>query len=302
MLFDLLQQPPLFQKSATMFWDEEHISRHLLAAHLNPDFEGASRSPKTIDASVEWIAGLAPADKFPRLLDLGCGPGLYAERLYDRGYAVTGVDLSQRSIAYAKKHAEETGRYICYQYLNYLELDYKAAFEAAILIYCDFGALSPEDGAELLRRIHRALTPGGVVILDVFSMRQYEAFTEKREWEYHPDGGFWSPSPYHALQANQVYPPHATLEQTVVVTSEKTVAYYIWNRYFTPETLRLEAEAAGFADVLLFADATGAALHPESRTIALVARKWGGLPAQFAAPQRRVQRGVGGTGKPLQPP
>ncbi|HOJ15222.1 MAG TPA: class I SAM-dependent methyltransferase, partial [Deltaproteobacteria bacterium] len=46
-----------------------------------------------------------------RILDLGCGPGLYTKRLSDAGYDVTGMDYSRRSIAYAKEHDTET-RYI----------------------------------------------------------------------------------------------------------------------------------------------------------------------------------------------
>ena len=53
-----------------------------------------------IDRSVQWLKSIIPQRK---ILDLGCGPGLYTIRLSAAGYDVTGMDYSRRSIAYAKE-------------------------------------------------------------------------------------------------------------------------------------------------------------------------------------------------------
>jgi 2-polyprenyl-3-methyl-5-hydroxy-6-metoxy-1,4-benzoquinol methylase len=99
-LFHLLQKPALWQRSDEPFWDDEHISKGMLEAHLNPDWDAASRKHSYIDSSVKWLSSLIPANG--KILDLGCGPGLYAKRFSDMGYTVTGMDFSKRSIAYAK--------------------------------------------------------------------------------------------------------------------------------------------------------------------------------------------------------
>ena len=88
-LHDLMKPPALYERTDAAFWDDEHISRGMLAAHLDPEFEGASRSFAFMDRSVDWICATAPPATHPRLLDLGCGPGLYAERFARAGYAVT---------------------------------------------------------------------------------------------------------------------------------------------------------------------------------------------------------------------
>lgn len=38
-----LDRPPIYTKTSVKFWDDEYISQQMLEAHLNPDFEGASR-------------------------------------------------------------------------------------------------------------------------------------------------------------------------------------------------------------------------------------------------------------------
>ena len=51
-----------------------------------------------------------------RLLDIGCGGGLLCEPMARLGFAVTGVDASERNIAVARLHAEAQG----------LDIDYRA--------------------------------------------------------------------------------------------------------------------------------------------------------------------------------
>lgn len=36
-------KPNVYEESSSAFWDDEHISKHMLEAHLTPNFDGASR-------------------------------------------------------------------------------------------------------------------------------------------------------------------------------------------------------------------------------------------------------------------
>ncbi len=105
---------------------------------------------------------------------MGCGPGLYAERLHKKGYNITGIDFSQRSINYARKKARERNQEINYVYKNYMDINYKNEFEIVILIYCDFGVLSDIRRQVLLKKIYESLKPGGKFIFDVFTLKEFE--------------------------------------------------------------------------------------------------------------------------------
>ena len=96
-----LEKPPIYTKAKAAFWNDEHISKQMLKAHLDPEFEGASRKLKFIQESVVWIKEIVPPVKYPQLLDIGCGPGIYAEKFSKEGYQVTGIDYSKRSIELA---------------------------------------------------------------------------------------------------------------------------------------------------------------------------------------------------------
>lgn len=92
-IIEALKKPAVYTPSGTAFWDDDYISGQMLKAHLDPDFEGASRKLSFIEKSAAWLSGLVPPSDYPQLLDIGCGPGIYAEKFARAGYQVTGVDF-----------------------------------------------------------------------------------------------------------------------------------------------------------------------------------------------------------------
>ena len=263
----LKNQPMLYAESDDAFWDDEHISKHMLAAHIDPDCDNASRKQDGIINSVNWIAELCGGAEKKKLLDLGCGPGIYAELLTEKGFQVTGIDFSKRSINYAIDSSEKKNLNITYHYQNYLNINYKEEFDVVILIYCDLGVLSPENRSILLRKIYQALKPGGILILDVFNEPYINSFEEVQSASYQP-GGFWSPLPYAVIQRNQYYKESRnTLEQYLVITEENCKCYNIWNQIYTKNSLDKEVTEAGFKSVCFFDDVQGNAYTGLANTI-----------------------------------
>jgi len=164
-LLKLSKKPKLFERSEYLFWDDPHISKKMLEAHLNPEWDAASRKISTIDKSVKWLNKEVFLNNELKVLDLGCGPGLYTSRLAELGYSVTGIDYSKRSINYANKNAAENELDIKYIYQNYLTIDFESEFDVIMLIFCDLGALTNEERDILLAKIYKALKPGGTFIL-----------------------------------------------------------------------------------------------------------------------------------------
>ena len=139
---------------------DEYISTQLLKTHLNPDMDLASRKDATISLTVEWILEKAPGDRL-NILDLGCGPGLYTEKLAEKGHQITGMDYSANSIRYAGESAGRKKLNIFYTQQNYLELNEENRYDLILMIFTDFGVLPPDQREILLANIYRALKPGG---------------------------------------------------------------------------------------------------------------------------------------------
>lgn len=267
-LLSQLNKPALWQRSVEPFWDDEHISKQMLDAHLNPNWEAASRKHSDIDRSAAWLKSIIPAES--RILDLGCGPGLYTKRFSDIGYDVTGMDHSKRSIAYAKEHDSRT-KYI---YQNYLEMDFSKAFDVITLIYCDYAALIPDERKTLLSKIHRALKPNGLLVFDVFTERTFNSKRDHTSWSYHENGGFWSGKPHLCLEAEYYFENKTVkVNKAIVITENGLCEYLIWDTVFTKHTLLNEVMPLRFQTYGIYDDVCGSPYTGEADTICFVLKK-----------------------------
>lgn len=273
-LIQLQAKPEPFTPGEPLFWDDPHISAQMLETHLNPDIDAASRRPEIIDRSVNWLIDILGLKAGDSILDLGCGPGLYASRFAQAGFRVTGVDYSRRSIEYASNYAKENNLEITYRYQNYLELNDENQYDAAFLIYGDFCPLSPEQRSVLLKNIYRALKPSGKFVLDVSTREHRMKHGNKNTW-YAAESGFWKPGPHLVLEAGFDYPEGSIwLDQyTVIEADEKISVYRNWFQDYTPESITAELVQGGLAVESIWSDLTGTPYTPESEWIGVITHK-----------------------------
>lgn len=263
-------KPKEYEADSEMLWNDEHISKGMLEAHLNPDIDSASRKHEFIDESVKWISSLCSKNEFKKLLDLGCGPGIYAEKFDDEGFEVTGIDFSKRSLEFARNSASFKQKKIEYVYQNYLDIDYEKKFDIVTLIYCDLGVLKPSDREILLSKIRRALKPKGKLILDGFTNNNYSNFVESQKISYE-EKGYWSDFPHVCIERTFRYDEaNLFLEQFIVITETKCKCYNNWNYAFDKVTLQSQLERAGFTEFKFYSDVTGKVFSEDSETICVV--------------------------------
>ena len=102
------------------------------------------------------------------VVDLACGTGSVAIILAKQGLQVTAVDLSEDMLTVASQKAvgmENPPRFVC-QPLQALHLPRGVDFAVCALDSLDY-ITDPADCAQAIRRIYRALNPGGIFIFDV---------------------------------------------------------------------------------------------------------------------------------------
>jgi SAM-dependent methyltransferase len=274
LLAHLRDKPAPFSPGETLFWDDPYISGQMLATHLDPTVDLASRRPETIDRAVTWLIETLGLPKGAKVLDLGCGPGLYASRLARHGLAVTGVDYSQRSINYATQYAREQQLAITYRYENYLELNDEGIYDAALLIFGDFCPLNPDQRARLLHNVHRALKPGGRFILDVSTGLHHQRYNSGNGWRV-DNNGFWRAGVCLVLDDSFDYPEqNIFLNQAVVIDALGRLSVYrMWFQDYTPRSITEELATSGFAVESIWSDLCGQAYVQDSEWIGVVAQK-----------------------------
>lgn len=170
-LMDLLnRQPPApWTEGDNIPWNEPGFSQRMLQVHLSQEWDAASRRGSIIDQHVTFIHRQCMESRPGRILDLGCGPGLYAHRLARLGHTVHGIDFSPASIGYARETAEKEGLSRCTFVLSDLrqaDFDPPGAYDLVMLLYGEFNVFRPEDVRSLFRKAHKALKPYGRLLLE----------------------------------------------------------------------------------------------------------------------------------------
>lgn len=228
MLQSLGKKPPLRSPSSD-FWADPYISEHVLDIHLSQEEDAASRKIDRIAAEAAWIGArlnnscesVSVKQEFPLLLDLGCGPGLYAEEFLKQNYNVYGLDFSPSSIQYAQERLKVYAKPSAQFYVgDFTRAAYPSGCDAAVMIYGIFGNLYDTDRDRVLKKLWKALRPGGRFVFDVFTEGYAQREALREGWYVSKKDGFW--------RADE----HLVLEKSWFYTRQRTVfnAYYILNK------------------------------------------------------------------------
>ncbi len=148
----------MYNEMAGSWWDENG-ALHLLKVMVNP-----WRVPYFADALRERFG----ADlSHVRLLDIGCGGGVLAEEFAKISCQVTGIDVSDESLAIARAHAQSQGLSIEYQTGSAAQLPFDGnSFE--VVSCCDVLEHIP-DWKRVISEVGRVLQPNGLFLFDTIN-------------------------------------------------------------------------------------------------------------------------------------
>ena len=204
-LADIVSRSPVpgpWEEGPSIPWNDPSFSERMLEQHLSQDHDRASRRSEIIDEHVRWIHETLLGGAPSRVLDLCCGPGLYATRLAELGHECAGVDFSPASIAHARKLADERGLDIGYTLSDVRVAEVGTGYDLAMIIFGELNIFPPDDARRLLQKAHAALKPGGALLLEP---QEHDAVREAGEaasaW-YASEGDLFSPGPHLVLQEN----------------------------------------------------------------------------------------------------
>lgn len=133
-----------------------HDARYqVLRAQGAPGWETTDEHAER-EIELAWALAALEPSMGKRVLDLGCGAGNVAGWLAERGFDVTGIDISPTAIAWARERAIPRTCFVVGDVVEEIPDEYDLIIDGHCL-HCIIG----EDRARLLANVHGALVPGG---------------------------------------------------------------------------------------------------------------------------------------------
>ena len=120
-----------------------------------------------------------------RLLDIGCGAGRHLLTLAQRGYEMTGVDLSPEMIDFVQDTARQEGISMTAAVGDLRQLTVTGTFDAAYCFMDTFRfLLTNEEIIAHLRAVAGLLVPGGLYLTDFWVPNRWDQIgSEIHQWE-----------------------------------------------------------------------------------------------------------------------
>jgi SAM-dependent methyltransferase len=205
----------------------------------------------------------------PRVLDLCCGFGRISEELARRGFAVTGVDITESYLHAAREDAARGKLDI--EYINADARNFRRPgfFDVAVNLYISFGYFeNPEDDKTVMRNIFESLRPGGAFIIE--TLGKEIAVRDFVEAEWFERAGWTVLTEYEAVDSWTMLK-----NRWILIKDETRIEKVFTQRLYAASELRKLMLETGFAHVEIYGDWNESPYDQRAAKLIAVGRKDG---------------------------
>ena len=267
-------RPEPWTEADNLPWDDPEFSQRMLAEHLDQSHDAASRRFETITRHVQFIHHYVLNDRPGQILDLGCGPGLYTERLARLGHTCFGIDFSPASIAYARQVAAKENLRCKYKQSDLRQADYGHGHNLVMLLFGEFNVFRPEHAQLIIEKSFAALEPGGRLLLEASPAAHIRRIGQESLTWYTSKGGLFDAGPHIVLsesfpdQAQQA----ATTRWFVIPESGPIRRYAASYQAYSDSKYHQLLESCGFQQVQFRPSLLGEGLPAPDFTVVLASK------------------------------
>ncbi len=152
--------------------------------------------PELTARQVEFVVQALELHPQASLLDLACGHGRHALPMAQKGFAVTGLDLSAYHLRVARKAARQAGVRLRLVQSDMRDIPFQAEFDAVINMYTAFGYFeTDEEDFRVIEAVSGALKPGGRFLIDTINREWLMRHFQPSRGSELPDGSVWVERP-----------------------------------------------------------------------------------------------------------
>lgn len=199
-IYNRPERPKPWDQGGNLPWNDPAFSERMLREHLDDSHGAASRAAKERTLQIDWLWEKLTLEPDADVLDVTCGPGLYAVELARRGAQVEGVDFGPAAVAYARDLARAEG---VAGRCNFVEADVRGhdfgreRFDAALLLYGQLAVFPRREARQLLAAVAAALRPGGRLCVELLDQERVDR--QESAWWFTGEAALWGDAPFLSL-------------------------------------------------------------------------------------------------------
>lgn len=190
------------------------------------------------------------------ILDCGCGRGWLSHGLARKGARVTGIDSSALMADQCPRLASDAPSFT-FRQMDFRTISFVAEYDAAICWGNTLGYATRQDDLDLIKRLVRALVPGGGILIDLHNSSWYRA---------HALGKSWRETQNEYLLSDTIYEPNDRrfVSKRIIIPKNGEVPEEYTYRilHYEPTEIQQILESMGVAGVVFYGDACASKTGP----------------------------------------
>lgn len=234
------------------------------------DFYPYIFSEERIEAAAEEVRQICELTgvREGAVLDLACGPGRHAVAFAERGFDVTGVDLTPFLLEKARERAKNAQAVVEWVRSDMREFVRPEAFDLAVSLFTSFGYFDDEeDDIRVLKNIRESLSARGTCVIDVMGKERIARDFEPTFSERLSDDSL-------LVQRREITDDWSRIQnEWVLVRDDTAITHRFEHAIYSGRELKDRLQQAGFADIRLYGGFGGSPYDRQAQRLVAVAKK-----------------------------
>lgn len=176
---DRKQRPTPWVDADAFPWREEEFSARYVRRANYQSLYGMQETGDEVDA----LCSLLDCGPKKSVLDLCSGNGRHAIAMALRGRRATGIDVGPGAVQLARETSKNLGLSIDFRLLDLKRISFEDAYDGAYLTCGGFSDFSPDDAAQILAIVGRAIVPGGRFVFE-YADADAASRADERSWQF----------------------------------------------------------------------------------------------------------------------
>lgn len=225
-----------------MPWYDEFFDEYYNKTYTHLNRERTSRE-------VDLIIDALEMTKEDLILDMPCGFGRHSIELTRRGYRVTGMEYNQSQIDRAKELMKTEGVRFEIIQADMRDIPHHNRYDKLYNYFTSFGYFDDQDNEKTLGSFHRALKPGGMLLIEMANRDWVIRNFQPSNVTHTEDGGFFLEERKYDTMTGR-----STGIHTLIQSDGKTIVRKLEHRMYCSHELIEMFKRRGFEVVKLLGD------------------------------------------------